>query len=263
MADSGYGFGDYIRAIEKHSSCFILAIKNDSWLKKEIKSHDFKNYKKGIVEDDYGYREFTACRDAWLPEEAKPEEIHLEGLRVVVVRLPVEEKDGTPRFQYLVTNLTGDWNSEEVHQIYKQHRESIEIMNDEIKNQLGLNDLPSQTLNGNRGMAQLIFLAWNIMRMVETVGSQKQRDRENAARERLQQKEKKSAEKQTIRAKVQELKGRLLRYEWWTIFVRFISTGGKYTEASKMKHVIVSANEAFKEWYESISQFNWKDFSLT
>ena len=37
-----------------------------------------------------------------------------EGLRVIVVKLPVGA-DKEPKFQYLVTNLTEDWNSEYVH----------------------------------------------------------------------------------------------------------------------------------------------------
>ena len=259
LADSGYGFGDYIRMCEKHNSCFILAIKNDTWLKNELSEQDFQRFKKGLSDEEYGYREFIACRDKWLPETFEnPLE---EGLRVVVVKLPVG-KDKDPKFQYLVTNLNNDWDSEHVHQLYKQHRESIELMNDELKNQLGLGDLPSQVLNGNRGMAQIIFLAWNLIRSVEYVGLKKHRDRENEARLKREKEQKRIEEKQTLREKVQGLKGRLQRREWWTLFVRFISTGGKYTEASRQRNVIVSANFEFKDWYDNLVEFNWNKFIL-
>jgi hypothetical protein len=259
LADSGYGCGDYIRTAEKHESCFILAIKNDAWLKNELSQEDFKNFRQGVAGEDYGYREFIASRKAWLPDDSKnPLE---EGLRVIVVKLPVGE-DKDPKFQYLVTNLTNDWNPEDVHQLYKQHRESIEIINDELKNQLGLGDLPSQILNGNRGMAQLVFLSWNIIRIVENIGLKKHRDRENSAREKNEKAKEISEKKQSLREKVQALKGRLQRREWWTLFVRFISTGGKYTEASRQKNVFVSANAEFKEWYDSLTEFDWKKFAV-
>jgi hypothetical protein len=259
LADSGYGFGDYIRALEKHNSAFVLAIKNDAWLKSELKQENFKNYQKGKNDEGYGYREFIACRKAWLPEST--DDPSLEGLRVIVVKLPTDPAEA-PRFQYLVTNLNQDWNTEEVHLLYKQHRESIEIMNDELKNQLGLGDLPSQLMLGNRGMAQLVFLAWNIQRLVEKIGLAKKRQRENAARMEREKTKIEEEEKKSIRMKVQELKGRLQRYEWWTVFVRFISTGGKYTRASRQRNVFVSANEAFKEWYDSLMEFNWSKFAL-
>ena len=259
LADSGYGIGPYIRMAEKHESCFILAIKNDAWLKKELLEKDFKNFKQGVADEDYGYREFIACRKAWLPDNSKnPLE---EGLRIIVVKLPVGA-DKEPKFQYLVTNLTEDWNSEYVHQLYKQHRESIEIINDELKNQLGLADLPSQILNGNRGMAQLVFLAWNIIRLVEKIGLKKQRDRENEARLKNEREQEISEKKRTLREKVQALKGLLQRREWWTLFVRFISTGGKYSEASRQRNVFVSANAEFKEWYDNLFEFDWKKFAL-
>lgn len=257
LADSGYGCGDYIRTAEKHESCFILAIKNDAWLKNELSQEDFKNFRQGVAGEDYGYREFITSRKAWLPDDSKnPLE---EGLRVIVVKLPVG-KDKEPKFQYLVTNLTDDWNSEYVHQLYKQHRESIEIMNDELKNQLGLGDLPSQLLDGNRGMAQLVFLAWNIIRMVEKIGLKKHRDRENEARLKKEKEQEINEKKRTLREKVQALKGVLQRREWWTLFVRFISTGGKYSEASRQRNVFVSANTDFKEWYDNLIEFDWKKF---
>jgi hypothetical protein len=259
LADSGYGCGDYIRTAEKHNSCFILAIKNDAWLKKELAQQDFKNFKQGDAGEEYGYREFISIRNAWLPEDSEnPSE---EGLRVIVVKLPVG-KGKDPKFQYLVTNLNDDWNAEYVHQLYKQHRESIEIMNDELKNQLGLGDLPSQIMDGNRGMAQLVFLAWNIIRIVEKIGLQKHRDRENEARLKKEKEKILDEKKKTLREKVQTLKGMLQRREWWTLFVRFISTGGKYSEASRQRNVFVSANAEFKEWYDNLMQFDWKTFSI-
>lgn len=257
LSDSAYGYGEYIRTIERHNACFILAIKNDSWLKSVLAQENFKKYFSGVIEDEYGYREFVTSRKSWLPEIFNKDEQELEGLRVIVVKLPVD-KGEEPQFQYLVTNLKPDWNSEEVHQLYKNHRESIEIMNDELKNQLGLTELPSQLMNGNRGFSQLIFLAWNLQRIVERVGLEKQR-------KKINEKEKESAKISKnieIRNKVQALKSRLQRYEWWTLFVKFISVGGKYTSASRQRHVVVSANEAFQEWYESLMQFEWKSFAL-
>ena len=62
--------------------------------------------------------------------------------------------------------------------------------------------------------------------------------------------------------KVQALKGLLQRREWWTLFVRFISTGGKYSEASRQRNVFVSANAEFKEWYDNLFEFDWKKFAL-
>ena len=224
LADSGYGFGEYIRLIKKHKCNFILAIKHDAWLKKELAEADFRKYMKGHAGEDYAYREFIAHRKVWT--DVAEEDLHDEGLRVVVVKLPTEKKD-QPKFQYLVTNLNkkNNFTAEEVHQLYKQHRESIEIMNDELKNQVGLNDLPSQTMLGNRGMSQIVFLSWNIMRTVERIGLKKQRDKVNKLNEEKERQEKISEEKKRIKEKVQELKGRLQRYEWWTIFVRFITTG--------------------------------------
>jgi hypothetical protein len=259
LADSGYGIGDYIRTAEKHESCFILGIKHDAGLKKELSEQAFQRFQHGVADEAYGYREFISCRKAWLPETT--DDPLLDGLRVIVVKLPVA-KEAEPKFQYLVTNLNEDWNPEYVHQLYKQHRESIELMNDELKNQLGLGDLPSQILNGNRGMAQLVFLAWNLIRLVENVGLKNQRDRENKARLAREKAEKITEAKKTLREKVQALKGKLQRKEWWTLFVRFISTGGKYTEASRQRNVIVSANSEFKEWYDNLVEFNWTKFAL-
>ena len=111
-------------------------------------------------------------------------------------------------------------------------------------------------------MAQLVFLAWNIIRLVEKIGLKKQRDRENEARLKNEREQEISEKKRTLREKVQALKGLLQRREWWTLFVRFISTGGKYSEASRQRNVFVSANAEFKEWYDNLFEFDWKKFAL-
>ncbi len=260
LADSAYGFGAYIRTCEKYDSCFILAIKHDAWLKQEMDENNFKRFFSATTDEEYGYREFVACRKAWAPENPS-DEPHLDGLRVVVVRLPVD-KGEAPRFQFLVTNLREDWTAEEVHQLYKQHRESIEIMNDELKNQIGLTELPSQSLNGNRGMAQIMFLAWNIQRMIERVGLEKERRRQNSRREEQEKLQESTAKRKALKEKVQQLKGKLQRFEWWTIFVRFISVGGKFSLAGRQRKVIVSDNPAFREWIAQLTEFDWKSLSL-
>jgi hypothetical protein len=261
LGDSAYGFGAYIRTCEKYDSSFILAIKNDAWLKKELAAENFKRFKKGEADEGYGYREFVASRKAWAPDEPGYDPL-LDGLRVIVVRLPVD-KEEAPRFQFLVTNLRSEWTPEEAHQLYKQHRESIEIMNDELKNQIGLNQLPSQCLDGNRGMAQIIFLAWNVQRMIERVGMEKERDRENAKRIQRESQQAITEKRMAFKEKVQQLKGRLQRFEWWTIFVRFISVGGKFTTAGRQRAVVVSENSAFREWTDSLMNYKWKSMALT
>jgi hypothetical protein len=261
LADCAYGFGDYIRTCERFDSIFILGIKNDAWLKKELAAENFKRFKSGNAEEGYGYREFVATRKPWSPE-VPSDDPTLDGLRVIVVRLP-GDKEEAPRFQYLVTNLRSDWTSEEAHQLYKQHRESIEIMNDEIKNQIGLTELPSQLLNGNRGVAQILFLAWNVQRMLERIGLEKERRRENTRRSERDKLQESTVKRAAIKEKVQQLKGKLQRFEWWTIFVRFISVGGKYSQASRQRVVVVSENATFQEWYESLSRFNWKEYSVS
>ena len=260
LADSAYGFGGYIRTCERYNSTFVLAIKNDAWLKRELKEENFNRYFRSTTTEGYGYREFVGARQAWAPEDPS-DDPSLDGLRVIVVRLPVE-KGEAPRFQFLVTNLRDDWTSEEVHQLYKQHRESIEIMNDELKNQIGLSNLPSQSLNGNRGMAQIMFLAWNVQRLIERVGLEKERQKENIRREGQAKNQEESAQRKALREKVQQLRGKLQRFEWWTIFVRFISVGGKFSFAGRQRKVIVSDNQGFREWYDQLSGFNWKAIAL-
>lgn len=260
LADCAYGFGEYIRTCEKRDATFVLAIKNDAWLKRELAAEDFKRFKKGDADEGYGYREFVATRKPWAPN-VPADDPSLDGLRVVVIRLP-GEKEEAPRFQFLVTNLRPDWTSEEVHQLYKQHRESIEIMNDELKNQIGLTELPSQCFDGNRGMAQIIFLAWNIQRMIERVGLEKERKRENARRAERDSQQETTEKRRALKEKVQQLKGKLQRFEWWSIFVRFISVGGKFSFAGRQRKVIVSENPAFREWIDSLTQFNWQGVAL-
>lgn len=261
LADCAYGFGEYIRTCEKYDAAFVLAIKNDAWLKAELEAEDFKRFNKGDADEGYGYREFVASRKPWAPE-IPADDPALDGLRVIVVRLPCGKNESS-RFQYLVTNLRAEWTSEEAHQLYKQHRESIEIMNDELKNQIGLTELPSQLLDGNRGMAQIIFLAWNTQRMIERVGLEKERKRENARRAEREKLKETNEKRAALKEKAQQLKGKLQRFEWWSIFVRFISVGGKFSQASRQRVVFVSENQAFREWIDSITLFDWNKFAVS
>lgn len=244
LGDSAYGIGDYMRTCDEHNANFILAVKNDKWMKDELAALDFQRFKRGEDNSDYGYREFTADRKAWNGTE--PNDLFGDDWdgtrRVVVVRLPTKDKDD-PKFQFLITSFAANqFNAEDVHGIYRRNRESIEQINDEMKNQMGLTALPSQNIDANRAIAQVIALAWNLQRHVEHVGMETERKEENARR-----------------PKAASRKG---RYEWWTMFVRFISVGGKLSTHGNKFTVIVSWNEMFKRWLNNISRFDWRAYAL-
>ena len=71
LADSAYGAGAYMRLCDSHNTQFILALKNDTWMKKELELLDFKNFKHGKNNQEYGYREFEADREVWNSERPK------------------------------------------------------------------------------------------------------------------------------------------------------------------------------------------------
>jgi len=249
LGDSAYGIGDYMRKCDEYNANFILAVKNDKWMKAELEVLDFKRFKPGKDAPDYGYREFVADRDVWNSSEGN--ELFgdsWEGARrVVVVRLPAKTGEDT-RYQFLVTTLPAEkYAAEDVHALYRKNREAIEQVNNEIKNQLGLTELPSHELDANRAIAQVVALAWNLQRHVEHVGMASER-RDEAVR----------------RAHFKIPKSRKLqrRYEWWTLFVRFITIGGKVKVGGNKTRVIVGNCESTKRWLAELMAFDWSAYAL-
>jgi len=249
LGDSAYGIGEYMRTCDDHDAHFILAAKNDSWMKEELQSLDFKRFRLGERNQSYGYREFVADREAWNGEftnELFGED--WEGTRrVIVVRL-TEQDDKDIKYQFLITSFNADQQSaEEVHDLYRKNRESIEQINDEIKNQLGLTELPSKKLDANRAAAQIVALAWNLQRHIEVVGMAQERKDENIRRAKMN---------------IPESRKTKRRFEWWTMFIRFITIGGKMKIGGNKISVIVGQCDAVKQWIKNIQNFDWKSYSL-
>jgi len=249
LGDSAYGIGDYIRTCDKHNANFVLAAKNDNWMKSELEVLDFQRFKLGKKNPAYGYREFVADREAWNGDE--PNDLFGEDWdgtrRVVVVRLP-DRDDKAVRFQFLITSFSAEEHSaEEVHALYRKNRESIEQINDEIKNQLGLTELPSKHLDANRAAAQVVALAWNLQRHIEFIGMAQERKDENIRRARMN---------------IPPARKEQRRFEWWTMFIRFITIGGKIKVGGNKTSVIVGNCEATKQWIKNLQTFDWRSYAL-
>lgn len=249
LADSAYGAGEYMRMCDVHATHFILGLKNDRWMQAEMKELDFKRFKRGETKPEYGYREFVADREAW--NEDAPVPLFSEewdgSRRIVVVRLP--RPIGEPqKFLFLATTLTSDTHSPEaVHDLYRNHREAIEQVNDEIQNQLGLAELPSHDLDANRAVAQVVTMAWNLQRHVEHVGMEKERKDEAIRRSKM---------------KIEESRKTQRRFEWWTMFVRFITVGGRLRTGKNRLTVVISQNDAMRAWLDALEAFDWSKYAL-
>ncbi len=251
LADSAYGVGEYMRICDKHNAHFILAVKNDSWMKNELDVLDFQRFNRGKDSPGYGYREFMADRKSWngtAPNSLFGDE--WDGTRrVIVVRLPSAPGE-EEKFQFLITSFSHEQHSaEEIHALYRVNRESIELINDEIKNQLGLSELPSRHLDANRAVAQIICLAWNLQRHIEHVGMATERKNENNRRKKTQATDSTSGKFKR-------------RFEWRTMFNRFISIGGKLKTGGNKLSVIVAYNTAFNNWMNNLNMFDWKKYCL-
>jgi hypothetical protein len=249
LGDSAYGVGEYMRKCDEHKASFILAVKNDAWMKTELEILDFQRFKSGKENPEYGYREFFADREAW--NQRQPNLLIKEDWdgtrRVVVVRLP-PNKEGELRFQFLVTCFTQEQHSaEEVHALYRKNREAIELINDEIQDQLGLSELPSKYLDANRAIAQVICLAWNLQRHIEHVGMVQERKDESIRRGKMN---------------IPESRKTHRRFEWWTMFIRFISIGGKLKTGQNKMTVIISQCDAVKRWLAALLDFDWRSYIL-
>ena len=116
-----------------------------------------------------------------------------------------------------------------------------------MKNQIGLTELSSHELDANRAIGQVIALAWNLQRHVEHVGMAEERKDENIRR--------------SLR-KIAESRKTQRRYEWWTMFIRFITVGGRLKTRSNKLAVVVGQNEGLQRWLESLEAFNWREYSL-
>lgn len=250
MGDSAYGVGEYMRVCDKHKAQFILAVKNDSWIKQELAELDMQRFHHGKENPDYGYREFLADREVWYCNGQLPlfESEDWDGTRrVVVVRLPCE-KGETQKYQFLATSLSKDeFPAENIHLLYKKNRESVELINDEVQNQMGLSELPSQDLNANRAIAQVVVLAWNLQRHIEHVGMQTERKNEAIRRSKFD---------------IEESRKTQRRFEWWSMFVRFIAVGGRLKTGQNRLVVLVSKNKCFQEWLALLEDFDWKAFAI-
>lgn len=249
LADSAYGAGDYMRMCDARAAHFILGLRNDKWMKAEMQELDFQRFKPGDTKPEYGYREFTADRKAWNEEAPAPlfKEEWDGSRRVVVVRLP--RLEGEPqKFLFLATTLAAETHSPEaVHDLYRVNREAIEQVNDEIQNQLGLAELPSHDLNANRAVAQVVTMAWNLQRHVEKVGMEKERKDEAIRRAKM---------------KIDECRKTQRRFEWWTMFVRFITVGGRLKTGKNRLVVVISQNEAMRAWLDALEAFDWSAYAL-
>ena len=249
LADNAYGAGEYMRMCDLHAAHFILGVKNDRWMKTEMQELDFQRFKRGEANPDYGYREFVADRKAWNEEAPTP----LFGddwdgsRRIVVVRLP--RPVGEPqKFLFLATTLTAETHSPEaVHDLYRVNREAIEQVNDEIQNQLGLAELPSRDLDANRAVAQVVTMAWNLQRHVEKVGMEKERKDEAIRRAKM---------------KIEECRKNQRRFEWWTMFIRFIAVGGRLKTGKNRLVVAISQNQAMRAWLNALEAFDWSAYAL-
>lgn len=167
--------------------------------------------------------------------------------RVVVVRLP-EQDDRDIKYQFLITSLSAeDHSPEEIHDLYRKNRESIEQINDEIKNQLGLTELPSKKLDANRAAAQIVALAWNLQRHIEHIGMAQERKDENIRKSKMN---------------IHESRKSKRRFEWWTMFIRFISIGGKLKIGGNKISVIVGKCASVVNWVKNIQIFDWTVYSL-
>lgn len=249
LGDSAYGVGEYMRKCDEYNTNFTLAAKNDAWMKSELEALDFKRFNVGKDNPEYAYREFFADRDAWNGQGAN----QLFGddwdgkRRVVVVRLPVKSVDD-PKYQFLITSFSAEQHSaEEVHSIYRKNREAVELINDEIQDQLGLSELPSKNIDANRAVAQVIALAWNLQRHIEHVGMAAERNDEAIRRGKLNIPESR---------KIQH------RFEWWTMFIRFITTGGRLKTGGNKLAVVIGQNAHMKQWLDSLLAFDWRAYSL-
>lgn len=250
LADSAYGAGDYMRMCDENAAHFILGIRNDKWMQVEMQELDFQRFKRGEANPEYGYREFAADRKAWNEEAPAPlfgNEDWDGSRRVVVVRLPRAE--GEPqKFLFLATSLTDETHTPEaVHDLYRVNREAIEQVNDEIQNQLGLAELPSHDLDANRAVAQVVTMAWNLQRHVEKVGMEKERKDEAIRRAKMN---------------IEECRKIQRRFEWWTMFVRFISVGGRLKTGKNRLVVAISQNEAMRHWLDALEAFDWPAYAL-
>lgn len=250
LADSAYGAGEYMRMCDTHAAHFILGVKNDAWMKGELAELDFKRFKLGSENPDYGYREFTADRKVWLGDAAEAPLFDDDwdgSRRVVVVRLP-REKGDPQKFLFIATSLSAEAHSaEDIHTLYRKNREAIEQVNDEIQNQLGLAELPSHAIDANRAIAQVVALAWNLQRHVEHVAMAKERKDEAIRRAKMN-----IAESRKIQR----------RFEWWTMFVRFITVGGRLKTRSNRLAVITSRNKDLMAWVDALEEFDWKPYAL-
>lgn len=249
LADNAYGAGEYMRMCDKHAANFILGVKNDRWMKTELQELDFQRFKRGETKPEYGYREFIADRKAWNEDAPAPlfNEEWDGSRRIIVVRLP--RAAGEPqKFLFLATTLTSETHSPEaVHDLYRNHREAIEQVNDEIQNQLGLAELPSHDLDANRAVAQVVTMAWNLQRHVEKVGMEKERKDEAIRRSKM---------------KIEECRKTQRRFEWWTMFVRFITVGGRLKTGKNRLVVVISQNESMRAWLNALEAFDWSAYAL-
>jgi hypothetical protein len=210
---------------------------------------DFQRFKCGKNDPQYGYREFEADRDVWLGKGQGElfNDSWDKQRRVVVVKLPDGDKD-KPKYQFLVTNIDSDvYSAEEIHALYRKNRESIEQINDEMKNQIGLNELPSKYLQANRAVGQVVALAWNLQRLIEHVGMAEERKDESIRRGKINIPESRKTQK---------------RFEWWSMFIRFISIGGKIKTGGNKVSVIVGQCKYLMRWLKALTDFDWKSESI-
>jgi len=90
-------------------------------------------------------------------------------------------------------------------------------------------------------------MAWNLQRHVEKVGMEKERKDEAIRRAKM---------------KIEECRKNQRRFEWWTMFIRFIAVGGRLKTGKNRLVVAISQNQAMRAWLNALEAFDWSAYAL-